>query len=52
MKILKSEKLSSANKWALAVVPHEDFQVLNCVTEKKVTNIFSWSFLSLFYCSG
>ena len=38
MKILKSEKLSSANKWALAVVPHEDFQVLNCVTEKKVTN--------------
>jgi hypothetical protein len=43
MKVLKSEKLSTPSKWALAIVPVEDFQILNCVTAKQVLfalNIF------------
>ena len=36
MKVLKSEKLTSDNKWAIAIVPMEEFSVINCVTVKQV----------------
>ena len=36
MKVLKSEKLSTLSKWALAIVPVAEFQILNCVTAKQV----------------
>ena len=36
MKVLKSNKLSSVNKWAIAIVPSEEFAVLNCISVKKV----------------
>ena len=36
MKVLKSNKLTTTNKWAIAIVPLEEFGVLNCVTVKQV----------------
>ena len=36
MKVLKSEKLTSVNKWAIAIVPMEEFSVINCMTVKQV----------------
>jgi hypothetical protein len=39
MKILKSDKISSTNKWALAIVPLEEFNVFNCVTTKQVVSV-------------
>ena len=36
LKVLKSEKLSCSNKWAVAIVPLEDFNLLNCISIKQV----------------